>query len=131
MCIRDRYAALAYLPILSYDVWLSVNFHDPVSHAHSYGVSVGSLVLAVNVIALAGYTFGCHAFRHLVGGGSDLWTKDSRPTLRYRMWRFSTWFNEYHKEWALYSLFIVMFADLYIYACTMGWLTDIVLWGGL
>jgi len=51
--------------------------------------------------------------------------------LRYRMWRFSTWFNEYHKEWALYSLFIVMFADLYIYACTMGWLTDVVLWGGL
>ena len=50
------YAALAYLPILSYDVWMSVNFHDPVSHAHSYGVSVGSLVLAVNVIALAGYT---------------------------------------------------------------------------
>ena len=125
------YAAIAYLPILSYDVWMSVNFHDVASHAHSYGVSVGSLVLAANVIALSGYTFGCHAFRHLVGGGSDLWTENSRPTLRYRMWRFSTWFNEYHKEWALYSLFIVMFADLYIYACTMGWLADIVLWGGL
>ena len=125
------YAALAYLPILSYDVWMSVNFHDPVSHVHSYGVSVGSLVLAVNVIALAGYTFGCHAFRHLVGGGADLWTRDSRPILRYRMWRVSTWFNEYHKEWALYSLFIVMFADLYIYACTMGWWTEIILWGGV
>ena len=125
------YAALAYLPILSYDVWLSVNFHDPVSHAHSYGVSVGSLVLAVNVIALAGYTFGCHAFRHLVGGGSNLWTSGSRPILRYRMWRMSTWFNEHHKDWALYSLFIVMFSDFYIYVCTMGWWTEIVLWGGL
>ena len=125
------YAALAYLPILSYDVWLSVNFHDPVSHAHSYGVSVGSLVLAVNVIALAGYTFGCHAFRHLVGGGSNLWTNGSRPILRYRMWKISTWFNEHHKDWALYSLFIVMSCDFYIYACTMGWWTEIVLWGGL
>ena len=125
------YAALAYLPILSYDVWLSVNFHDSVSHAHSYGVSVGSLVLAVNVIALAGYTFGCHAFRHLVGGGSNLWTRGSRPILRYWMWRMSTWFNEHHKDWALYSLFIVMFSDFYIYACTMGWWTEIVLWGGL
>ena len=125
------YAALAYLPILSYDVWLSVNFHDPVSHAHSYGLSVGSLVLAVNVIALAGYTFGCHAFRHLFGGGSNLWTSGSKPILRYRMWKMSTWFNEHHKEWALYSLFIVMSADFYFYACTMGWWTEIVLWGGL
>jgi hypothetical protein len=40
------YAALAYLPILSYDVWMSVNFHDPVSHAHSYGVSVGCCMKA-------------------------------------------------------------------------------------
>ena len=125
------YAALAYLPILSYDVWLSVNFHDPVSHAHSYGVSMGSLVLAVNVIALGGYTFGCHAFRHLVGGGADLWTRGSRSTLRYQMWRVSTWFNEHHKDWALYSLFIVMFADFYIYACTMGWWTEVILWGGV
>jgi len=125
------YAALAYLPILSYDVWLSVNFHDPVSHAHSYGVSMGSLVLAVNVIALGGYTFGCHAFRHLVGGGADLWTRGSRSTLRYQMWRLSTWFNEHHKDWALYSLFIVMFADFYIYACTMGWWTEVILWGGV
>ena len=125
------YAALAYLPILSYDVWLSVNFHDSVNHAHSYGVSVGSLGRAVNGIALAGYTFGCHAFRHLVGGGSNLWTSGSRPILRYRMWRMSTWFNEHHKDWALYSLFIVMFSDFYIYACTMGWWTEIVLWGGL
>jgi hypothetical protein len=55
----------------------------------------------------------------------------SRPILRYRMWRMSTWFNEHHKDWALYSLFIVMFSDFYIYVCTMGWWTEIVLWGGL
>ena len=130
------YAAICYLPILSYDVWMSMNFHDPVSGANALGLSVGSLVLAINVVALGGYTFGCHAFRHLVGGGTNQWTNrdsegGSKPTLRYRMWNMSTWFNEHHKDWALYSLFIVMFADFYIYACTSGWWTDVVLWGGL
>ncbi len=125
------YAAICYLPILSYDVWLSINFHDPVTHARSFGLTVGSLVLAINVIALGGYTFGCHAFRHLVGGGSNNWNNGEKPTLRYHLWNISTWFNKHHKDWALYSLFIVMFADFYVYACTMGWWTDLVLLGGL
>ncbi len=126
------YAALAYLPILSYDVWLSINFHDPVTHAHTYGVSVGTLILLLNVIMLTGYTLGCHAFRHVVGGGSNDWTSSGMARLKYKMWKFSTKLNEHHKDWALYSLFVVMFADFYVYACTdpmFGW-TDYMLWGG-
>jgi len=126
------YAALIYLPILSYDVWMSVNFHDT-SNIHSYGVSIGSMMLLVNLILLTGYTFGCHAFRHLVGGGANEWTANPMSRLKYRMWRFSTSFNENHRDWALYSLFWVMIADFYIYACTdpMFGLTDLILWGGL
>ena len=122
------YAAIAYLPILSFDVYLSMRFEGG-----NWGISVGTLVLLLNVIMLAGYTFGCHAFRHLVGGGANHWTGESGPTLRYRMWKMSTWFNERHKEWALYSLLVVMFADFYVYACTdsmFGW-TDYMLWGGI
>ena len=122
------YAAIAYLPILSFDVYLSMQFNGG-----NWGISVGTLVLLLNVIMLAGYTFGCHAFRHLVGGGANHWTRESGPTLRYRMWKMSTWFNERHKEWALYSLLVVMFADFYVYACTdpmFGW-TDYMLWGGI
>ena len=121
------YAAIAYLPILSFDVYLSMRFEGG-----NWGISVGTLVLLLNVVMLSGYTFGCHAFRHLVGGGSNHWNGNSGPTLRYRMWKMSTWFNERHKEWALYSLFVVMFADFYVYACTdpmFGW-TDYMLWGG-
>jgi len=133
------YAAICYLPILSYDAWLSVNFHETILldgaeiSSHAYGMSVGTLVLAINVVLLAGYTFGCHAFRHLVGGGSNNWTDSGIGRLRHRLWKFSTFFNEHHKDWALYSLFWVMFADFYVYACTdplFGW-TDIILWGGL
>ena len=125
------YVALIYLPILSYDVWLSVNFHG--TDVHAYGVSIGSLVLLINLILLTGYTFGCHAFRHIVGGSANHWTGSPMKRLKYRVWRFSTSLNERHKDWALYSLFWVMFTDFYIYACTdpmFGW-TDVVLWGGL
>ena len=124
------YAAIVYLPILSWDVWQSVNFHEA-DGTHCWGASVGTLVIALNVILLAGYTFGCHAFRHLGGGGANDWTGSGVARLRHRLWLMSTWFNEKHKEWALYSLFWVMFADLYVYGATMGWWTDWVFWGGV
>ena len=125
------YIALAYLPILSYDVWLSMNFH--LDDVHEYGISVGTLILLINVIMLTGYTFGCHAFRHIVGGASNNWTGTPMNKMKYKLWKMSTMFNEHHKEWALYSLFWVMFTDFYIYACTdpfFGW-NDIVLIGGI
>ena len=37
----------------------------------SFGIGVGTLVLAVNVVLLGGYTFGCHSLRHVVGGFMD------------------------------------------------------------
>ena len=126
------YVAVIYLPILTYDFWLSINFHDS-GGAHYFGISVGSLILLLNVIMLSGYTFGCHAFRHVVGGGSNHWTGTPINRVKYVMWRFSTKLNERHKDWALYSLFWVMLTDFYIYACTdpMFGLTDIVIWGGV
>ncbi|PXY77321.1 MAG: hypothetical protein CXX81_12510, partial [Methanobacteriota archaeon] len=120
------YAALVYLPILSYDVLLSTHFEGG-----SWGFSVGTLVLALNVILLTGYTLGCHAFRHLIGGGTNDWTSSGIARLKYKFWSLSTYLNVKHKDWALFSLFWVMFADFYVYACTMGWWTDMVLWGGL
>ena len=109
------YVMLAYLPLLSFDVWLSLNFHE--GDTHAYGVTVGSLILLVNVIMLTGYTFGCHAFRHVVGCFARLvvLTNESNEIQTLKL---STKLNEQHKEWALYSLFWVMFADFYIYACT-------------
>ncbi|MDP6906280.1 MAG: hypothetical protein QF440_02565 [Candidatus Thalassarchaeaceae archaeon] len=119
------YAALAYLPLLSWDVYLAAR-HD----GGTWVISVGTLVLALNVLMLTGYTLGCHAFRHIIGGGSNDWTSTPIARLKYKLWNFSTKLNEHHKDWALYSLFWVMFADFYIYACTMGWWTDAVLLGG-
>ena len=36
-----------------------------------FGIGIGTLVLVVNVVLLGGYVFGCHAFRHLIGGTFD------------------------------------------------------------
>src|SRR5438445_330577 len=40
-----------------------------------FGIGVGSLVLSINVVLLAGYLFACHAFRHLIGGVFDQLTR--------------------------------------------------------
>ena len=60
------YAAVIYLFILSYDVLISMKYHDTTGSA--YGLSVGTIVLALNVLLLGGYTLGCHSFRHAIGG---------------------------------------------------------------
>ena len=129
------YVALIYMPILTWDFLLSINLDSEHSGLEIFNpeiVTVGSLVLLINVLMLSGYTFGCHAFRHVVGGGANKWTGRPMNRIKYMMWRVSTYLNENHKDWALYSLFWVMFTDFYIWACTdplFGW-TDMILWGG-
>ena len=59
------YLALIFLALLAFDVVLSCRWPD------GFGVSVGTLVLAVNVALLTLYTTSCHSFRHLVGGRLD------------------------------------------------------------
>ena len=129
------YVALIYMPILTWDFLLSINLDSEHSGLEIFNpeiVTVGSVVLLINVLMLSGYTFGCHAFRHVVGGGANKWTGRPMNRIKYIMWRVSTYLNENHKDWALYSLFWVMFTDFYIRACTdplFGW-TDMILWGG-
>src|ERR1700724_267923 len=59
------YLALAFLVILSIDVWKALWFSD------GFGIGVGTIVLAINVVLLSGYTLGCHSLRHLAGGFLD------------------------------------------------------------
>jgi hypothetical protein len=48
------YIALFFLLFLSYDVWKALWFVNPATGGRSFGIGVGTLVLAVNVIFLAG-----------------------------------------------------------------------------
>src|SRR5436190_19350344 len=59
------YVAILFILLLAIDAFNAFWFTD------GFGVRVGSIVLTVNVILLAAYTFGCHSLRHLVAGRLD------------------------------------------------------------
>ena len=88
----------------------------------TFGIGVGTLVLAINSALLTGYTLGCHSFRHLVGGGLDQFSGASGADRRCTT--PPARFNCHHKRWAWASLFGVALADLYVRLCSMGVLTD-------
>ncbi|MGB5811491.1 MAG: hypothetical protein WBG86_13215 [Polyangiales bacterium] len=115
------YFAVLYIFILYYDAFIAF-FRNG-----EFGVGVGTIVLLVNATLLAGYTFGCHAFRHLVGGGFDCMSCGEK-TLRYSAWKKSTWLNERHMRFAWMSLFWVGFTDVYVRLVSMGVITDLNTW---
>jgi hypothetical protein len=111
------YLALLFLLLLAHDVWKALWFTDTVTGKTSFGIGVGTLVLAVNVVLLSGYTLGCHSLRHLLGGFLD---EPSKKRLCHKAWRCSGCLNRRHMLWAWMSLCSVMFADVYVRLCSMG-----------
>ena len=109
------YLALAFLVILGRDVWNAFWFDG------RFGIGVGTLVLLANLVLLTSYTFGCHSFRHLVGGFRDRLA--GAPT-RKRVYDCVSCLNRRHMLFAWCSLFSVAFADLYVRMCSMGLWTD-------
>jgi hypothetical protein len=110
------YLALIFIVILSIDVWKAFWFTDSAGRT-SLGVGIGTIVLAINVVLLGGYTFGCHSLRHLIGGFRD---QLSRAPACYQAYRCVSCFNRSHMLWAWMSLFWVGFSDLYVRLCSMG-----------
>ncbi|HEX6250157.1 MAG TPA: hypothetical protein VFZ56_01835 [Gemmatimonadaceae bacterium] len=115
------YLALAFLVILSYDVWNALWFTDPATGRRAFGIGVGTLVLAVNVVLLGGYTLGCHSLRHLVGGYLD---RMSGAPVRRVSYQCVSCLNRAHMRWAWMSLVWVAFSDVYVRLCSMGIWTD-------
>lgn len=115
------YIALIFLVILVHDVWEAMWFPGPSTERLSFGIGVGTLVLALNVFLLGSYTLGCHSLRHLVGGGLD---QLSRSPVRRRTYDCVSCLNRRHMLWAWSSLVGVAFADLYVRMCSMGVWTD-------
>ena len=114
------YIALAFLVILSWDVWKAMWF-PAADGGTEFGIGVGTVVLAVNVVLLANYTLGCHAMRHVAGGYLD---EISKSPLRKAAYDCSSCLNRWHMKWAWTSLFSVAFADIYVRLCSMGVWTD-------
>jgi hypothetical protein len=117
------YLALVFLVILGLDVVWSCIWPAPGGGAE-FGLSIGTLVLAANVTLLGCYTFGCHSLRHLVGGNVDCFSCVAFGQTRYRMWKGASVLNRNHKLWAWTSLFMVAFADFYVWMVASGRIED-------
>lgn len=102
------YAAMAILGLLTYDFLVAF------FHAGRFGVGLGTLVLGVNVVTLALYTFSCHSLRHLIGGRIDCFSCTKFGQARYRGWKFVSKLNQHHMLFAWVSLGAVCFADFYV-----------------
>lgn len=110
------YVALVFILILAYDAIAATQFKD------GFGIGVGTLVLTVNVILLASYTFGCHSLRHLIGGRCD--TMSDKP-VQQTAYKCVSGFNRRHMLFAWLSLFWVGFSDFYVRMCSMGVWNDL------
>lgn len=115
------YIALLFVIILLYDVWKAFWFTD-VHGQTTFGIGVGTLVLAANTTLLSIYTFSCHSFRHLIGGFKD---QLSKAPVRKKLYSCASCLNSRHMNWAWMSLFSVAFADVYVRMVSMGIWTDV------
>jgi len=115
------YLAVIFIFFLAYDAWKGFWFVDSISGEKKFGLGVGSFVLLLNATFLGGYTFGCHSFRHMIGGIKD---QLSPSPVRKKLYDCSSCLNRSHMIWAWFSLFWVAFSDIYIRMCAMGIWTD-------
>ena len=134
------YAAVVFLVLLGLDAlrafwWPTLDAADDPTGGHQLGMGLGTLIMVVNVVLLAGFTLGCNSVRHLVGGRMNHFScfncpvANGRPREQLRpgyfTWRFSSRFNENHMLWAWLSLASVGLTDLYIRLCSAGYLNDV------
>jgi hypothetical protein len=115
------YIALIFIGLLSYDVWLATWFDAP-GGGKQFGVGLGTLVLAVNVVLIACYTFGCHSLRHLVGGRLD---EVSKAGVSQACYNCSSALNGKHQLFAYLSMASVVFSDVFVRLCSMGIWSDV------
>ncbi len=116
------YFAILFIFILYYDGF-SALFKDG-----RPGIGIGSIVLLINPTLLAAYTFGCHSWRHLVGGRLDCFSCGAVSGLRHRAWERVSFLNARHMEFAWLSLFWVAFSDLYVRLVSMSVIRDFNTW---
>jgi hypothetical protein len=116
------YVAVIFLFLLSWDVFLATRFPNPQTGGTEFGIGLGTIILAVNVVLLSAYTLGCHVARHVVGGFHD---EVSKHPICDKAYACSSALNYKHQLFAWLSLFSVAFADIFVRLCSMGIWSDV------
>ena len=113
------YLATVVLAFLWYDAYKA--FFDT---SGNFSVTGLNLFMLLNVVLLSGYSSGCHACRHLVGGNLDCFSSCPSAKRRHGIWHFVTKLNEHHQLWAWMSLFSVGLTDLFVRQVSSGVFPD-------
>ncbi len=113
------YAAAIFIFILAWDTIQTFRFDNGI------GMSVGSLVYIVNVVLLSAYTFGCHSWRHLIGGKVNCYSCGHIPKSRYSAWKRVSFLNQRHAQFALWSMIWVGLTDAYVMLVARGIITNV------
>jgi hypothetical protein len=121
------YFATVVLAILWWDALQTLFAADHFFNFGYFQVSVGSIVFFANVVLLSNYSFGCHAFRHLIGGRLDCFSCGEQAKTCFSFWDKVTHLNEHHQFWAWCSLVSVGLTDVYVWSASHGWIHDAVL----
>ena len=79
-----------------------------------FGIGFGTIIITLDTILLSLYVLSCHAFRHLLGGGSNCYSCSSFQSVEHKGLRIVNKLNEYHGTFFWLSLISVMVADFYI-----------------
>jgi hypothetical protein len=116
------YIAVLFLLMLAWDVWKAMWFANPTTGQEEFGIGLGTVILAVNVVLLSSYTLGCHSIRHVVGGHKDEVTKSPIKDACYGC---SSALNSKHMLFAYMSLVSVGFSDVFVRLCSMGIWSDV------
>jgi hypothetical protein len=115
------YFALIFNVILLHDAYKAFWFADGAG-SDVFGIGVGSIVITLNAVFLALYSFSCHSLRHLIGGYLD---KLTRRPVQKKAYSCVTCLNKYHPVYAWVSLIWVLFTDIYVRMVSMGVWTDL------
>lgn len=108
------YVSIVILGVLWWDALLAFDFNGRA------GVGLGSIVLLGNACALTLFTFGCHAWRNVVGGNRRCFGCSYTGVVHYRVWRTFSKLTMAHPVWAWISLYSVALADLYVRLLASG-----------
>jgi hypothetical protein len=112
------YITIVVVVFLWFDVIRAFDFNGHL------GVGLGTLIMLVNVVALSAYTFSCHSFRHLVGGGTACFSCAAGGNVQHRLWTLVSTINSRHPRFAWVSIGTLFAADIYIRLMLWGVIAD-------
>ena len=116
-----RYFLYAAIVVALYH-WIEISnaFNMGPEGTFQFGIGLGTILIVLDTVLLSLYVLSCHAFRHLLGGGTDCYSCSGVKKAQHKGWAIISKLNEYHGTFFWLSLISVMVADFYIRLLEFG-----------